>query len=157
MSLDNSRPRTVGVFAVFCRGPVVSGEVLVSTPQRGIALLVLALVAYTCRWATTCTASTRRTSDSRVEKFIYRLIGADPDAEQTWYTYARSVLAFSAVSVLFLFSSSCCRTSCRCICTIRTKMTPSLAWNTAVSFVTNTNWQKYSGESTRATWCRWPA
>ena len=39
----------------------------------------------------------------RGERVIYRLIGADPKAEQTWGAYARSVLAFSAVSVLFLF------------------------------------------------------
>lgn len=41
---------------------------------------------------------------SRVERVIYRLIGADPKAEQTWGAYARSVLAFSAISVLFLFT-----------------------------------------------------
>ena len=40
---------------------------------------------------------------SRVERVIYRLIGADPKSEQTWGAYARSVLAFSAVSILFLF------------------------------------------------------
>ena len=40
---------------------------------------------------------------SRGERVIYRLIGADPKSEQTWGAYARSVLAFSAVSVLFLF------------------------------------------------------
>ncbi|MGV7959555.1 potassium-transporting ATPase subunit KdpA, partial [Mycobacterium kansasii] len=40
----------------------------------------------------------------RTERFIYRLIGADPDAEQTWAAYARSVLAFSAVSDIFLFA-----------------------------------------------------
>ncbi len=38
------------------------------------------------------------------EKVIYRLIGADPKAEQTWGAYARSVLAFSAISILFLFT-----------------------------------------------------
>ena len=43
------------------------------------------------------------TKDSRVERVIYRLIGADPKAEQTWGAYARSVLAFSAISILFLF------------------------------------------------------
>ena len=44
-----------------------------------------------------------RAEDSRIERGIYRLIGADPKAEQTWGAYARSVLAFSAVSILFLF------------------------------------------------------
>lgn len=41
--------------------------------------------------------------DSRAERLIYRVIGADPRAEQSWGSYARSVLAFSAVSIVFLF------------------------------------------------------
>ena len=41
--------------------------------------------------------------DLRGERLVYRLIGADPKAEQTWGAYARSVLAFSAISILFLF------------------------------------------------------
>ncbi len=44
------------------------------------------------------------TRSSRVERGIYRLVGVDPDAEQTWGVYARSVLAFSAVSLLFLYA-----------------------------------------------------
>ena len=44
------------------------------------------------------------TKDSRAESIVYRLIGADPKAEQTWGAYARSVLAFSAVGILFLFA-----------------------------------------------------
>ncbi|MDT5137559.1 MAG: potassium-transporting ATPase potassium-binding subunit, partial [Mycobacterium sp.] len=86
---------------------------------------------------------------SRTEKFIYRLIGADPGSEQTWKTYARSVLAFSAVSVVFLFVLQLVQDKLPLhLHDPATKMTPSLAWNTAISFVTNTNWQAYSGEST---------
>jgi K+-transporting ATPase ATPase A chain len=86
---------------------------------------------------------------SRTEKFIYRLIGANPDSEQTWKTYARSVLAFSAVSVVFLFVLQLVQDKLPLhLHDPATKMTPALAWNTAVSFVTNTNWQNYSGEST---------
>ncbi|OBA57510.1 K+-transporting ATPase subunit A [Mycobacterium sp. 1100029.7] len=86
---------------------------------------------------------------SRPEKFIYRLIGADPNAEQTWKTYARSVLAFSAVSVVFLFVLQLIQDKLPLhLHDPGTKMTPGLAWNTAISFVTNTNWQAYSGEST---------
>ena len=83
----------------------------------------------------------------RAERVMYRLVGVDPDSEQTWGAYARSVLAFSAVSVLFLYLF------------MRVQrwlpeslgfgnVYPSGSWNTAVSFVTNTNWQWYSGEST---------
>jgi K+-transporting ATPase ATPase A chain len=86
----------------------------------------------------------------RAERVIYRLIGADPHAEQTWGAYARSVLAFSAVSVLFLFVLQLVQGTLPLhLHDPATPMTPALAWNTAVSFVTNTNWQAYSGESTQ--------
>jgi K+-transporting ATPase ATPase A chain len=88
--------------------------------------------------------------DSRVEKVVYRAIGADPRAEQTWGAYARSVLAFSGVSVLFLFIFQLVQGKLPLhLNDPATPMTPALAWNTAVSFVTNTNWQAYSGESTQ--------
>ncbi len=84
------------------------------------------------------------------ERVIYRLIGADPKAEQTWGAYARSVLAFSAVSILFLFILQLAQGKLPLhLNDPGTAMTPALAWNTAVSFVTNTNWQAYSGESTQ--------
>jgi len=86
----------------------------------------------------------------RGERIIYRLIGADPKAEQTWGSYARSVLAFSAISVLFLFVLQLVQGKLPLhLNDPGTEMTPALAWNTAVSFVTNTNWQAYSGESTQ--------
>ncbi len=89
-------------------------------------------------------------SHSRVERGIYRLIGADPTAEQTWGGYARSVLAFSAVSIVFLFILQLAQSQLPLhLHDPGTEMTPALAWNTAVSFVTNTNWQAYSGESTQ--------
>ncbi|MHA0285304.1 potassium-transporting ATPase subunit KdpA [Mycobacterium sp. C3-094] len=85
------------------------------------------------------------------ERVIYRLIGADPRAEQTWGAYARSVLAFSAVSILFLFILQLVQGKLPLhLNDPATPMTPALAWNTAVSFVTNTNWQAYSGESTNS-------
>jgi potassium-transporting ATPase potassium-binding subunit len=87
---------------------------------------------------------------SRTERFIYRMIGANPEAEQTWATYGRSVLAFSAVSVIFLFILQLVQDKLPLhLSNPATKMTPALAWNTAVSFVTNTNWQAYSGETTQ--------
>jgi potassium-transporting ATPase potassium-binding subunit len=86
----------------------------------------------------------------RGERVIYRLIGADPQSEQTWGAYARSVLAFSAVSILFLFIFQLVQGKLPLhLNDPATPMTASLAWNTAVSFVTNTNWQAYSGESTQ--------
>ncbi|NJP31073.1 potassium-transporting ATPase subunit KdpA [Micromonospora thermarum] len=84
---------------------------------------------------------------SRVERGIYRLVGVDPAAEQTWGVYARSVLAFSAVSVLFLYGFMRVQNHLWLSLGFDPVMTHG-AWNTAVSFVTNTNWQWYSGEST---------
>ncbi|HEY9084948.1 MAG TPA: potassium-transporting ATPase subunit KdpA [Candidatus Tyrphobacter sp.] len=83
-----------------------------------------------------------------IERLIYRLGGVREEQEMPWYGYALSMLAFSLVGFLYLFVL------------LRTQkwlplnpqhldnMTPDLAWNTAVSFLTNTNWQFYSGEST---------
>ncbi|NVN52116.1 potassium-transporting ATPase subunit KdpA [Mycolicibacterium hippocampi] len=90
------------------------------------------------------------TKDSRAERMIYRIIGADPKAEQTWGAYARSVLAFAAVSIVFLFTFQLVQGRLPLhLSEPATEITPALAWNTAVSFVTNTNWQAYSGESTQ--------
>ena len=85
----------------------------------------------------------------RAERVIYRVIGADPKSEQSWAAYARSMLAFSAVSILFLFVFQLVQDKLPLhLHDPSTPMTPALAWNTAVSFATNTNWQAYSGEST---------
>jgi potassium-transporting ATPase potassium-binding subunit len=87
------------------------------------------------------------TSHSRFERGIYRLVGVDPDSEQAWPTYARSVLAFSVVSILFLYVFQ--RVQSHLLLSLGfSDVSPALSWNTAVSFVTNTNWQAYSGEST---------
>ncbi|MFV8319909.1 potassium-transporting ATPase subunit KdpA [Mycobacterium sp. 23] len=89
-------------------------------------------------------------NDLRVESWIYRLIGVDARSEQAWGAYARSVLAFSSISILFLFALQLVQGGLPLhLHDPATKMTPALAWNTAVSFVTNTNWQAYSGESTQ--------
>lgn len=85
--------------------------------------------------------------DSRVERGLYRLIGVKSGAEQTWATYARSVLAFSVVSILFLYLLQ--RVQDKLFLSLGfAPVKPDQAWNTAVSFVTNTNWQSYSGETT---------
>jgi K+-transporting ATPase ATPase A chain len=83
----------------------------------------------------------------RVERGMYRLAGVDPDGEQSWGVYARSVLAFSAVSVLFLYGFQRLQNHLWLSLGFP-PVEPGQAWNTAVSFVTNTNWQSYSGEST---------
>jgi K+-transporting ATPase ATPase A chain len=83
----------------------------------------------------------------RVERLVYRAVGVDADGEQRWPTYLRSVLAFSAVGVLLLYVLQRLQ-SLLPLSNGLPAVAPSSAWNTAVSFVTNTNWQAYSGEST---------
>ncbi|AGL16656.1 potassium-transporting ATPase subunit KdpA [Actinoplanes sp. N902-109] len=87
------------------------------------------------------------TRHNAAERGILKLVGVNPAAGQSWGVYARSVLAFSAVSILFLYL----------FLRVQDKLwlslglpavTDHIAWNTAVSFVTNTNWQAYAGEST---------
>ncbi|TQF01128.1 potassium-transporting ATPase subunit KdpA [Kitasatospora acidiphila] len=83
----------------------------------------------------------------RAERGVYRLIGVNGDFDQSWTAYLRSVLAFSAVSVLFLYAFLRLQNHLWLSLGFPA-LRPALAWNTAASFVTNTNWQSYSGEST---------
>lgn len=81
-----------------------------------------------------------------VERVGYRVMRVDPDAEQRWSTYLLSVLGFSLASALVLFGLG--RLQDRLPLGIgMSPLDPAGAWNTAVSFVTNTNWQWYSGEA----------
>jgi potassium-transporting ATPase potassium-binding subunit len=85
--------------------------------------------------------------DTRVERAIYRVVGVDSRADQRWPVYARAVLAFSAVSVLGLYALQ--RFQPHLPLSLGFPgVAPDQAFNTAASFVTNTNWQSYSGEST---------
>jgi potassium-transporting ATPase potassium-binding subunit len=81
-----------------------------------------------------------------VEKAVYKTGGVDPDADQTWGRYLRSMLAFSAVSVVFLYAFLRLQNHFGHPYAVP-QMSHSQAFNTAASFVTNTNWQSYSGES----------
>ena len=83
-----------------------------------------------------------------VERLIYRVVGVDPAQEQRWTVYARSVLAFSLVSVVVVYVLQRVQGSLPGNPTGVGAVSPAVAFNTAVSFVTNTNWQSYSGEST---------
>jgi len=112
-----------------------------------ILSLVVALVAVHRPFGDYLYRVVSGTRHSRVERGVYRLVGVDPAAGQSWAVYGRSLLAFSAVSILFLYG----------FMRLQNHLWLSLgfdpvvahgAWNTAVSFVTNTNWQWYSGEST---------
>jgi K+-transporting ATPase ATPase A chain len=83
-----------------------------------------------------------------VERLIYRACRIDPDREQRWNVYALSVVAFSAAGVFLLFLIQRIQHTLPFNPTDMTNVAPALSLNTAVSFVTNTNWQSYGGENT---------
>jgi K+-transporting ATPase ATPase A chain len=85
--------------------------------------------------------------DWAVERGFYKLIGIDRTADQKWSTYLRSILAFSFVSVLFLYGLQRLQHYLPYDQNLP-GVTPVTAFNTAASFVTNTNWQNYAGEAT---------
>src|SRR5579864_6575645 len=83
-----------------------------------------------------------------VERLIYRVIGVDPEGEQRWRGYAMSLLAFSLVSLLFTYFILRLQAHLPFNPDHFSAVSPGLSFNTAVSFLTNTNWQAYAGEST---------
>ena len=85
--------------------------------------------------------------DLAVERVTYRLIGVDARSEQTWPAYARGVLLFSLIGVLIVYALQ--RFQAVLPYSLGLPAVPEgLSFNTAVSFVTNTNWQSYSPELT---------
>ncbi|MER8015250.1 potassium-transporting ATPase subunit KdpA [Streptomyces griseoluteus] len=83
----------------------------------------------------------------RIERWIYRAIGADPDTEMRWPAYLRGVLAFSLAGVLLLYLLQRLQGVLPGSLGF-SSVNPAQSFNTAVSFVTNTNWQSYYGEQT---------
>ena len=111
----------------------------------GLLILALALVHrpfgdYMARVFTS-------TTHWRLERVLYRVSGVDPDSDQRWPVYLRSLLAFSFVSVVLLYAIERLQDHLPLSLGFAA-VPPALAWNTAMSFLTNTNWQNYSGEST---------
>jgi K+-transporting ATPase ATPase A chain len=119
--------------------PALAAGLQIALVVAALALVHVPLGDYTARIFT----SPRH---NRVERGLYRTLRIEASADQRWTTYLLSVLAFSAVSILLLWG----------LLTIQSWLpfangTPNMpaaqGFNTAVSFVTNTNWQSYSGES----------
>ncbi|HMS12448.1 MAG TPA: potassium-transporting ATPase subunit KdpA [Microthrixaceae bacterium] len=84
----------------------------------------------------------------RIERRVLRWCRVDPDAEQHWKAYAASVLAFSATAIVALYGLQRLQGLLPLNPDDQSAVGAATAWNTAVSFVTNTNWQSYAGEST---------
>src|SRR5581483_10325788 len=87
---------------------------------------------------------------SAIERAIYRFGGVNPEREQRWNVYALSLLAFSLVSGLVLYVQLRLQGHLPLNPDHMKAVPPALSFNTAMSFLTNTNWQNYSGESTMA-------
>jgi potassium-transporting ATPase potassium-binding subunit len=84
---------------------------------------------------------------SRVEKAIYRVVRVNPDAEQRWPVYAAGVVGFSFISIVLLYLLQRLQPLLPWNFG-RGAVSPSVSFNTAISFVTNTNWQSYVPETT---------
>ncbi|MFJ3718417.1 potassium-transporting ATPase subunit KdpA [Streptomyces sp. NPDC090057] len=121
-------------------GPVLAGVLQMLALTGALALVHIPFGNYMAR----VYSSGRHL---RVEKWIYKGIGADPGAEMTWSAYLRAVLAFSAVGVLFLYLLQRLQGVLPGSLGF-SSVGPAQSFNTAVSFVTNTNWQSYYGEQT---------
>jgi K+-transporting ATPase ATPase A chain len=82
-----------------------------------------------------------------VERLVYRTLGVDPEASWSWRAYALAVLAFGALSALLLYGILRLQGVLPLNPTHAPGMPPLLSFNTAVSFITGTNWQAYEGET----------
>ena len=83
-----------------------------------------------------------------VERLLYRGLGVDPRREQNWGEYARSLIVFSLIGVLFTYAVLRFQNLLPLNPQKFGPVPPALAFNTAASFATNTNWQNYAGETT---------
>jgi K+-transporting ATPase ATPase A chain len=83
-----------------------------------------------------------------IERPIYRLLGTSPEKEQTWKRYAGSLVVFSGLSIGITYALLRLQGSLPLNPQHLGAVPPALSWNTAASFVTNTNWQNYGGEET---------
>ena len=83
-----------------------------------------------------------------LERRLYRLAGVNPQVEQDWLAYTLSMLAFTAGCALFLYALQRVQHLLPLNPQGFDAIPPDLAFNVAISFITNANWQAYSGETT---------
>src|SRR5262249_25894810 len=122
---------------------VLMGDTAAGLMQAGLLLLALAVVyrplgGYLAHVFTT-------DKHWRMERAIYRVVRVDPDSDQRWTTYAAGVLGFGLVSALLLYALQ--RIQAWLPLNFGRVIPPGMAFNNAVSFATNTNWQSYVPES----------
>jgi K+-transporting ATPase ATPase A chain len=113
--------------------------------QLGTLVLVLALIYRPLGDYMAAVYTSKK--DLRVERGFYKLIGVNPESEQSWPAYLRSILSFSLVGILLVYALQ----RVQQVLPYSLGLPPTsehLAFNTAISFVTNTNWQSYSPDIT---------
>ncbi|TCN52818.1 K+-transporting ATPase ATPase A chain [Rhodococcus sp. SMB37] len=124
--------------------PALAAGLQIALVVAVLAVLYVPLGDYMAKVYTT---DGPRTKDLRIESILYRACRIDSHAEQTWYGYATSVLGFSLASALLLYGLQ----RVQGVLPLNNDLegiSPAVAFNTAISFVTNTNWQSYVPETT---------
>ncbi|QKT12342.1 potassium-transporting ATPase subunit KdpA [Rhodococcus sp. W8901] len=125
--------------------PALAAGLQIALVVAVLAILYVPVGDYMAKVYTTDTDL--RSGDLRIESLLYRLCRINPRAEQTWYGYAGSLLGFSAASVVFLYFLQ----RVQGVLPLNGGLegvSPAVAFNTAASFVANTNWQSYVPETT---------
>ncbi len=112
-------------------------------------LALLLLAAWPLARAMEAVLQGRFALGRRIEAPLYRLAGVDPEREQGWLAYALGLLVFNGLGVLAVYALQRLQADAAAEpARAWARSAPDSAFNTAVSFVTNTNWQGYGGEST---------
>src|SRR5665213_3864942 len=117
-------------------GTIVAMIVVLAIAWRFLGAFVVSVCEGRSRWL------------SLVYRPIYKIAGIDPEAEQAWQRYGASLIIFSGVTLLIGYMLLRLQGHLPLNPQHLPDVGPALSWNTIVSFVTNTNWQSYSGETT---------
>ncbi|SEK26010.1 potassium-transporting ATPase subunit KdpA [Rhodococcus maanshanensis] len=125
--------------------PALAAGLQIALVIAVLAILYVPVGDYMAKVYTTDTDL--RSGDLRIETVLYRLCRINARTDQTWYGYAGSLLGFSAASVLFLYFLQRIQ-GVLPLSGDLSGVSPAMAFNTAASFVANTNWQSYAPETT---------
>ena len=110
--------------------------------------VALALVAWPLAWLIDAVMAGRFAFGRRIEAPLYRLAGVDADAESHWLSYATGLLLFNGLGLVAVYALQRLQNVLPLNPQAMAAVSADSAFNTAISFVTNTNWQAYGGEST---------
>jgi potassium-transporting ATPase potassium-binding subunit len=149
------RGACIGNFCLFACRAILSGEILmtlngflqISLYVSALLLLVKPVGSYMARIYEGQPAGLNWWL-APVEKVIYRLSGVNPNDEMHWTAYALALLVFNMLGILVVFALQCLQAALPLNPENLPNVAADSAFNTAVSFATNTNWQGYSGEAT---------